>query len=112
MKDEPHFIADFWYGLDYPVVKYHVFTPRYCFDEVDTLTIGEDPIRTIHLRQTSDYWAYCPIAVENHHLWTEAEHNRFKGTSGPVQDDDEEFTECTPCRKGACTLDAWMEGGQ
>lgn len=105
MKERPHFIARFWYGPDYPQVKYRVLTPAYSFDRVDTLTIGEDPVESIHLRQAADYWNHVPVQIGDYSIWTEADRNRFK-TAAPLDVDEPEEE---PPRSG-CTLDAWMEG--
>lgn len=114
MKDRPHFLAKFWYGDTFPAVKYHVLTPSYAFDMLDTMTVWDEPATCIHLRSRSDPWAYCPVVVDDNLLWTEAEHGRFKGTSGPVQDDgeDEDDTEDDAPVRGPAqgTLDAWMGG--
>ncbi len=111
MKDEPHFIAKFWYGDTCPVVKYHLLTPAYVFDTLDTMAVFDQPPTHIYLRQEADPWAYCPVLVDDHLLWTEAERGRFKGTSGPVQYDGEDEDDATVRGPAQGTLDAWIEEG-
>lgn len=123
MKDEPHFIASFWFGNTYPqTTKNLVLTPNYCFDQVDTLkiepgrfeTMETDPFNHVTLsdhlllRQTSDYWSRCSIMLDDNGVIR----------NGCIEDDletdaDEEDEE-EPCplkieeRIHRTTLDAWM----
>ena len=117
MKDEPHFIARFWYGPAFPQVNYAVLAPDYIFDEVDTMTLGEDDPERIYLRQEADPWAHCPVMIEDNMLWTERDRSRFAraepaGAPQSDEEDEDEAQEGAPAQMPAQgTLDAWMEEG-
>ena len=123
MKDEPHFIASFYCGHDYPItIKNQVLTPNFCFDQVDTMRIEPgrfeasetDPYNhiawgdSIHLRQSADFWAYAPIMLDDNGIL------RTRGVIEETDEEDEGMEEC-PVRiehapRATASLDAWMEG--
>lgn len=102
MKDQPHFIAKFWFGEHYPQVNYIVMTPWFCFDEVDTCTLREEEINRIHLRQTTDYWASLTLQIDDCNIWTQKDRNRFvKGSKynySTEEEEDEEALEVEQCQ--------------
>lgn len=101
MKDRPHFIAKFWFGENYPQVNYCVMVPWFCFDEVDTYTLREDEINRIHLRQSTDCWAFATLQIDDCNIWTQRDKNRFvKGSKYNYEEseDEEEASEVQQCQ--------------
>lgn len=108
MKDEPHFLADTWTGLKWPKTKHNYRAmPTFFFDEVDTMSVYNEPHGYIMLCQSSDHWAGAPIFIDDIELWED----------GPADDEEELVDCCTPAPEPAkaltfATLDAWMGAGQ
>ena len=115
MKDEPHFMASFWFG-EFPQVNYRVMTPWVPFDTLDrriTQYADKDP-ETIHLAASQDWWMHISVQVGDNFLWTPKERNRWTPTheyddeEDPEDDQEDDEPVCPGIRPKNATLDAWM----
>ena len=111
MKDEPHFMAAFWFG-EYPIVNYRACTPWIPFDTLDRMhtQYHEGPTTNIQLRSSADYWFYIPVQIDSNYLWDEKARAKWarRAECEDEPDEDEPEDPCEPEGPRNATLDAWM----
>lgn len=119
MKDEPHFIASFWFGTVYPVVGYRNMTPWVPFDTLDLQQsqYREEHPDTVKLGDSEDWWAHISVQVGDAYLWDDKARRKWAKEDHRKPEEDEEDQEDTPeeeepacpaIRPRNTTLDAWM----